>query len=92
MDTLVQLSRSQLKSSLQANKVLVSQTRAPISIVSTSSSKEILLEQDLLLQKTIVEAQWLDNFNMYAKLTKVKAKLASLKAAYMMQLMPTQWN
>ena len=65
INTLLQLSKSQLDTSIQANKVLEARALSTGSSYSGSSGREKELEQQLTLQKTLVDAQSLDNHNMY---------------------------
>ena len=55
-----------------------------------STSKEVELKQQLALQKALVNAQWLESFNMFSELQSVKAELTSLKQSTLLQPMPTQ--
>ena len=84
MSTLLQLSQAQFDTSLQENKVLEAITLYAGSSHSGSSSREQELEQQLALQKTLVDAQCLESYSMFNELQQAKAKLATLKEASLM--------
>lgn len=81
INTLLQFSKSQLDSTMQANKVLEAWASSVNSGYSGSTSKEQEVEQQLSLQKTLVDAQRLESYNMYSELQQAKAKLQALKEA-----------
>ena len=55
-----------------------------------STGREVELEQQLALQKALVDAQRLESYNMFSELQELKAKLAALKQSMLQQPMPTQ--
>ena len=68
INTLLSLSKVQLETSLQANKVLETRIQYAATSSTGSSSKEVELEQQLALQKALVDAQRLESFNMFSEL------------------------
>ena len=84
INTLLALSKVQLETSLQANKVLETRVQYATSGSTGSRGREVELEQQLALQKALVDAQRLESYNMFSELQGLKAELASLK-----QSMPT---
>ena len=90
ISTLLALSKVQLETSLQANKVLETRVQYATSGSTGSSGREVELEQQLALQKALVDAQRLESYNMFSELQGLKAELAALKQSMLQQPMPTQ--
>ena len=68
INTLLSLSKVQLETSLQANKVLETKVQYATSGSTSSTSKEAKLKQQLALQKALVDAQRLETYNMFSEL------------------------
>ena len=79
INTLLALSKVQLETSLQANKVLETRVQYATSGSTGSTGREVELKQHLALQKALVDAQQLESYNMFSELQGLKAELASLK-------------
>ena len=90
INTLLALSKVQLETSLQANKVLETRVQYATLGSTGSTSKEVEFKQQLALQKALVNAQRLETYNKFSELQSVKAELASLKQSTLLQPMPTQ--
>ena len=90
INTLFQLKRDQLDSTMQANRVLEARISSTSSSYTGSTSREQELEQQLSLQKTLVEAQRLESYNLYGELQQAKAEILALKEAVLTLPIPTQ--
>ena len=66
INMLLSLSKVHLETSLQANKVLETRVQYATSGSTGSTSKEVKLEQQLALQKALVDAQQLETYNMFS--------------------------
>ena len=90
ISTLLALSKVQLETSLQANKVLETRVQYAASRSTGSTGREVELEQQLALSKALVDAQRLESYNMFSELQGLKAELAALKQSVLQQPMLTQ--